>query len=143
MVNSILTAISRTLDSVFNCPIHADTIEQHLNAPCFLITPLTHSEKHIINERYQKDIHFVIQYFPKSKQYHLECNEVAEKLTDALCELQTADGIIRAVGEMEAEIVDGVLNFTVHYKPFVIRVRKDNEDSELMGTLEATTTVKE
>lgn len=143
MVNSILTAISRTLDSVFNCPIHADTIEQHLNAPCFLITPLTHSEKHIINERYQKDIHFVIQYFPKSKQYHLECNEVAEKLTDALCELQTADGIIRAVGEMGAEIVDGVLNFTVHYKPFVIRVRKDNEDSELMGTLEATTTVKE
>ena len=143
MVNSILTAISRTLDSVFNCPIHADTIEQHLNAPCFLITPLTHSEKHIINERYQKDIHFVIQYFPKGKQYHLECNEVAEKLTDALCELQTADGIIRAVGEMEAEIVDGVLNFKVHYKPFVIRVRKDNEDSELMGTLEATTTVKE
>ena len=143
MVNSILTAISRTLDSVFNCPIHADTIEQHLNAPCFLITPLTHSEKHIINERYQKDIHFVIQYFPKSKHYHLECNEVAEKLTDALCELQTADGIIRAVGEMGAEIVDGVLNFTVHYKPFVIRVRKDNEDSELMGTLEATTTVKE
>ena len=143
MVNSILTAISRTLDSVFNCPIHADTIEQHLNAPCFLITPLTHSEKHIINERYQKDIHFVIQYFPKGKHYHLECNEVAEKLTDALCELQTADGIIRAVGEMEAEIVDGVLNFTVHYKPFVIRVRKDNEDSELMGTLEATTTVKE
>ena len=143
MVNSILTAISRTLDSVFNCPIHADTIEQHLNAPCFLITPLTHSEKHIINERYQKDIHFVIQYFPKHKHYHLECNEVAEKLTDALCELQTADGIIRAVGEMEAEIVDGVLNFTVHYKPFVIRVRKDNEDSELMGTLEATTTVKE
>lgn len=143
MVNSILTAISRTLDSVFNCPIHADTIEQHLNAPCFLITPLTHSEKHIINERYQKDIHFVIQYFPKHKHYHLECNEVAEKLTDALCELQTADGIIRAVGEMGAEIVDGVLNFTVHYKPFVIRVRKDNEDSELMGTLEATTTVKE
>lgn len=143
MVNSILTAISRTLDSVFNCPIHADTIEQHLKAPCFLITPLTHSEKHIINERYQKDIHFVIQYFPRHKHYHLECNEVAEKLTDALCELQTADGIIRAVGEMESEIVDGVLNFTVHYKPFVIRVRKDNEDSELMGTLEATTTVKE
>ena len=143
MVNSILTAISRTLDSVFNCPIHADTIEQHLNAPCFLITPLIQSDKHIINVRYQKDIHFVIQYFPKGKQYHLECNEVAEKLTDALCELQTADGIIRAVGEMESEIVDGVLNFTVHYKPFVIRVRKDNEDSELMGTLEATTTVKE
>ena len=143
MVNSILTAISQTLDSVFNCPIHADTIEQHLNAPCFLITPLTHSEKHIINERYQKDIHFVIQYFPKHKHYHLECNEVAEKLTDALCELHTDDGIIRAVGEMGAEIVDGVLNFTVHYKPFVIRVRKDNEDSELMGTLEATTTVKE
>lgn len=143
MVNSILTAISRTLDSVFKCPIHADTIEQHLNAPCFLITPLIQSDKHIINERYQKDIHFVIQYFPRHKHYHLECNEVAEKLTDALCELQTADGIIRAVGEMESEIVDGVLNFTVHYKPFVIRVRKDNEDSELMGTLEATTTVKE
>lgn len=143
MVNSILTAISRTLDSVFNCPSHADTIEQHLNAPCFLITPLIQSDKHIINERYQKDIHFVIQYFPKHKHYHLECNEVAEKLTDALCELQTADGIIRAVGEMGAEIVDGVLNFTVHYKPFVIRVRKDNEDSELMGTLETTTTVKE
>ena len=89
------------------------------------------------------DIHFVIQYFPKHKHYHLECNEVAEKLTDALCELQTADGIIRAVGEMEAEIVDGVLNFTVHYKPFVIRDRKDNEDSELMGILEATTTGKE
>ena len=143
MVNSILTAISQTLDSVFNCPIHADAIEQCLKTPCFLITPLIQSDKHIINERYQKDIHFVIQYFPKGKHYHLECNEVAEKLTDALCELQTADGIIRAVGEMEAEIVDGVLNFTVHYKPFVIRVRKDNEDSELMGTLEATTTVKE
>lgn len=143
MVNSILTAISRTLDSVFKCPIHADTIEQHLNAPCFLITPLIQSDKHIINERYQKDIHFVIQYFPKGKQYHLECNEVAEKLTDALCELHTDDGIIRAVGEMGAETVDGVLNFTVRYKPFVVRVRNDSEDGEVMETLSMNTTVKE
>ena len=143
MVNSILTAISQTLDSVFNYPIHADAIEQNLKTPCFLITPLTHSEKHIINERYEKNIHFIIQYFPKSKHYHMECNEVAEKMTSALFELHTADGIIRAVGEMGAETVDGVLNFTVHYKPFVVRVRNDSEDGEVMETLSMNTTIKE
>lgn len=143
MVNSILTAISQTLDDVFGYTNHADAIEQGLETPCFLITPLIQSDKHIINERYQKDIHFVIQYFPKGKQYHLECNEVAEKLTDALCELQTADGIIRAVGEMGVETVDGVLNFTVRYKPFVVRVRNDSEDGEVMETLSMNTTVKE
>lgn len=143
MVNSILTAISQALDAEFGYPIYADSIEQNLKAPCFLITPLTQSEKHIINERYEKNIHFIIQYFPKSKHYHMECNEVAEKMTSVLFELHTDDGIIRAVGEMGAETVDGVLNFTVHYKPFVVRVRNDSEDGEVMETLSMNTAIKE
>ena len=133
MVNSILTAISRTLDSVFNCPIHADTIEQHLNAPCFLITPLTHSEKHIINERYQKDIHFVIQYFPKSKHSpNAECNEVGEELMQCLEYIPVLDAMLRGTA-MNYEVIDGVLNFFVNYDCFVYKV----DEKILMETMQS------
>lgn len=136
MINSVLIAITQALDRAFGYPVAIDNVEQELETPSFLITPLTLTEKHIINERYERNFHYIIQYFPKGKEYHMECNEVAEMLMNTLYELDTKDGIIRASGDMKTNVVDGVLTFEVQYKPLVVKVNSTHEEAgELMETL--------
>ena len=144
MVNSVLTGISQALYAEFGYRIYSDGVEQNLKPPCFLITPLTLSEKHIINERYERNFHYIIQYFPKSKKYHIECNEVTERLMNILHEVITDNGIIRSKGDMKSEVHDGVLMFEVKYSPLVVKVKSNaTEDSELMGSLTQINNIKE
>lgn len=144
MVNSVLTGISQALYAEFGYRIYSDGVEQNLKPPCFLITPLTLSEKHIINERYERNFHYIIQYFPKSKKYHIECNEVTERLMNILHEVITDNGIIRSKGEMKTEVVNGVLMLEVKYNPLVVKVKSNaTEDSELMGSLTQINNIKE
>lgn len=146
MNNSITLGVVRNIATEFDLPVHIDEIEQDLKNGCFLITPLTDIENHIINNRYQRQYDFMVQYFPKAKRkYRTECNDVSDKLKEVLGLIKIKDEYIRNSGSMTAEINDGILNFKVTYKPQVFKVltlTKD-EETELMGYLTQRVNLKE
>lgn len=143
MLNKITVGITQALNAEFGdeVKIYIDDIEQGLEEPCFLVTPLTSTENHLISKRYERNYPFVIQYFPKSKNYRTECNEVTEQLFNALENIKMDGDLIRGT-DMTGHIEDGVLNFEVTYKLHVFKVRTSTED-EVMENMEQDVSVKE
>lgn len=143
MVNAIRQGIIDAIDNEFGLPICIDKIKQGVNEPCFLVTSLTNSENHILNSRHQRNIQFMVQYFPSSQEeYADECNDVSERLFDILDMITVKDGYMRHDGDMNAHTVDDVLNFEVTYRPMVFKIPKE-QINEPMETLNSTIAVKE
>lgn len=140
MINSIIEAISTTLDAEFKgYEIHMEEIKQGLKEPCFFIVCMNPTTELFLGKRYFRSNSFCIQYFPKSdggKQR--ECNDVAEKLNWCL-ECITVMGDKFRGTKMHSEVVNGVLNLFVNYDCFVHKVEK----TDLMGEMIADTKVKE
>ena len=143
MLNKITIGISQALNAEFGDGVknHIDDVEQGLVAPCFLITPLTPTETHLLGKRYERRYPFVLQYFPENMAYRAECNEKAEKLFNIL-EYITADGLLIHGTNMEAHVVDGVLNFEVTYKMHIIK-KREGAEGEDMENLELEASLKE
>lgn len=138
MINSIITAISITLNDEFGYENHMEEIKQDLVEPCFFIQCLNPTTELFLGKRYFRQNMFCIQYFPKGGNRQQECNEVAEKMIWCL-EYITVDGQKMRGTKMTYQVVDGVLNFFLNYDCFVYRVEND----EVMETLESTTDLKE
>ena len=85
MINTIISAISNTLDTEFGYDVHLGQVEQGLEIPCFFINCLNPQISKFPGNRYYRENQFCIQYVPKSiPNSHAalwECNEVAESLT--------------------------------------------------------------
>lgn len=143
MLNKITIGITQALNAEFGdeVKIHIDEIEQGLIEPCFLVTPLTDTENLVIGKRYERSYPFVIQYFPKSKNYRTECNEVTEQLFNIL-ELITMDGDLIRGSDMTGHVEDGVLNFEVTFKLHVFK-KRTSTDEEVMENLEQDISIKE
>lgn len=143
MVNKLTKAIVAALDKDFSCPAYIDDIEQDKPEFCFLVTPLVQPEISLVMNRYERQHSFMVQYFPSDQiEYREECNTVAEKLYNALELVTAADGNMYRGEDKSAEIVDGVLNFSVTYKCMVIK-KHVFEKSEVMESLEQNFDVKE
>lgn len=144
MINSIIRAISITLDAEFDekeYSFHMEEMKQDLKEPCFFIACLNPTHELFLGKRYFRQNQFVIQYFPEStEELQSECNAVAERMTWCL-EYITVPGEDKPImgTKMKYRIIDGVLNFFVNYDCFVRRV----EQNEAMETLESNTGVKE
>lgn len=143
MLDKITVGITQALDADFGDSIqtYIDDIEQGLEEPCFLITPLTTVENHLIGKRYERNYPFVIQYFPKSKNYRTECNKVTEQLFNVLESIKMDGDLIRGT-DMTGHIEDGVLNFEVTFKLHVFK-KKTITDDEVMELLKRGISVKE
>lgn len=143
MLNKITIGITQALNAEFgdSKKIYIDDIEQGLEEPCFLVTPLTSVENLLIGKRYERNYPFMIQYFPKDKDYRTECNKVTEQLFNTLENIMMDGDLIRGT-DMTAHIEDGVLNFEVTYKLHVFKVKTSTED-EVMESLEQDISVKE
>lgn len=145
MNNKITLGIVRNIATEFKMPVCIDDIEQDIKG-CFLLTPLISTESHIINNRYQRNYDYMVQYFPqKEKKYHAECMDVSDRLMIALGQITVDGSIMRNSGKMSGEIVDGVLNFKASYKPQVFRnyVLSKDEETELMWYLTQNIKLKE
>lgn len=138
MINSIIEAISITLDAEFGYETHMEEIKQDLVEPCFYISCLNPTVELFLGKRYFRQNQFVIQYFPESDNEQWECNSVAERLM-WLLEYITLDGDLTRGTAMKYEVIDGVLNFFVNYDCFVYRL----EENTPMETIESNTNVKE
>lgn len=143
MLNKITIGITQALNAEFgdSIEIYIDDMEQGIDEPCFLVTPRTTIENLLIGKRYERNYPFVIQYFPESKDYRTECNNVTEQLFNSL-EIITADGDLIRGSDMTAHIDDGVLNFEVTYKLHVFK-KRTSTDEEVMENLKQDISVKE
>ncbi|MBO5030745.1 MAG: hypothetical protein J6C19_14425 [Lachnospiraceae bacterium] len=141
MNSRIRQAVIWAISEEFGFPIYIDTIEQDLEEPCFLITSLMNTESHIIMNRYQRQYPYMIQYFPESEDYNTECSKVSDKLLDILEYVKNGDTVYRA-DSLSGQTQDGILNFSVTYKPMVIKERKSETSEEAMNELEQNLEVK-
>lgn len=140
MINSIIEAISVSLDAEFGYETHMEEIKQGLTEPCFFISCLNPTTELFLGKRYFRTNQFCIQYFPQSHEdKQRECNDIAERLIWSL-EYIDLDGNLTRGTEMKYEVVDGVLNFFVNYNCFIYRMEKTEAEME---SVESSTKVKE
>ena len=130
MINGIIEAISISLGAEFpddKYEFHMEEIKQGLTEPCFYIAVLEPNNAQFLGVRYDTTNGFVIQYFPESKDaYQRECNDVAERVVDCLKYI-TVDGEEKPIRgtKMKYQVVDGVLNFFVHYDLMVVKPKNE------------------
>lgn len=126
MINNVITGISTALNTAFGdgYEIHGEEIKQDMEEPCFFISTINPSTQEYPGKRYKRENRFMIQYFPESKyDSNTECISAAEKMFWCLDQIRIGDNSIRGYN-MNYEIVDGILNFTVDYNFFVRRTEK-------------------
>lgn len=137
MLNKTIIGISQALNQAFgdDYNIYIDNVEQDLNAPCFLVLPITKSQEQRLGNRYERFQTFDIHYFPSNtEKYTRECMDVVEKLFDVL-EHITVDGDLVRGTSMNSEIQEGVLHFFVDYNMFLTkqqeRINMETIDSDV------------
>ena len=140
MINAAITGISIALNVAFGdgYEIHCEEIKQDMKVPCFFISPLNPSIRGYPGKRYRRENRFMIQYFPESEyDANMECMDTAEKMFWCLEQIKIGNKPIRGYN-MNYEIVDGILNFTVDYNFFVHKT----ENMERMHRMRSDTRAK-
>lgn len=137
MLNSIVDGISMKLNIIFgdSHKATAENVEQGLQPHSFFIKPLPVTHKPLLGNRAQRTYPFVISYFPDtaSMEMNAEMMDVAEKLLDGLEYITLQNGDVIRGHELEPEIVDDVLHFSVKYIVFITKA----EQRDSMATLNA------
>lgn len=140
MINKIIDGICIALNNEFgdSYEIYTESVEQGLKEPCFFINSLNPTNAQFLNNKYERTQPFCIQYFPSSSEKNYECNEVLEQLNQCLEYISVSDNLTRGT-EMHGEMVDGILNYFIHYDFFVI---KQEDAEERMGEFKHKSKVK-
>lgn len=136
VIDGIITAIRTEYDKSFR--IYTESVEQGLKEPCFSILCLDGSGEKKAVTRHKRTQLFIIRYFPASEEEPIaECNEVMERLY-TLLELIDAGVKLRGI-DMKGNITDGVLQFRVTYKSFLL----EKKETVTMDEIEINTSGKE
>lgn len=138
MLNSIVDGISMKLNSIFgdSYKVTAENVAQGLQPHSFFIKPLPVTHKPLLGKRAQRTYSFVITYFPDTAntEMNAEMMEVAEKLLDGLEYITLLNGEVIRGHELEPEIVDDVLHFSVKYIVFINKAVRE-ESMETLGAV--------
>ena len=128
MLNEITKGIAKKLSENFDCKVYKENIPQGFEKPCFYIQHVqTFSHKKLAN-RYLRENHFDVMYFPKDNyKENSDIYNTSETLFLCLEEIFVLDNLVRGV-KMSPEIVDGVLHFFVNYDMFVKRPETNTAD---------------
>ena len=126
MIKKILDAIAEALFQKFgsNYEIYTEKVEQGLDGNCFTIRCLNPMLKCDLKQRFKENLLFSVQYFPTSTTDNTiiqECTEVLEKLFDTLPDIKV-DGKVIHADQLQGQITDDVLTFTVTYNLFVLKI---------------------
>ena len=128
MINKIIDGICLALSSKFNgSEIYTETVKQGLEDGSFSIVCLNPTYTHFLGKRYFRTNQFCIHYFPKTDEPKSECNEILERLYDAL-EIIEVDGDSIRGTNMKSEMDEGVLHFFVNYDFFMIHKNADEDE---------------
>lgn len=131
----IKIGICKKLSSVFgdSYSIYTEEITQGLEPPAFFIKNIRSSQIQGVGKRYYKSNLFIVNFFPVEDNTEMsQCNEVADKLFDALKYIEEGAVIIRGTN-MSSEVVDKVLNFSIEFNfPIINSTRQDDFMSTLI-----------
>lgn len=117
MVNDIVTGITVQLNKKFgdSKKIYTSNVEQGLEQPCFFVKLLTAINTPLIGKRKKRDYPFDIHYFPSDETDNEEMMAVGDCLMEVLEYIVMLDGDMLRGKDLEYEIRDGVLHFSVTY----------------------------
>jgi hypothetical protein len=136
MLNDIVSGISTKLHGAFGdgYKIYIEEVKQGLTEPCFSISCVNPTNTQVLGNRFFRTNLFSVQYFPKSKtNAKAECLDIQDELFLALEYITVTGDLVRGTN-MNGQVIDGVLVFTVNYDLYV---RKET-DLDPMETLTVT-----
>ena len=138
MFDELIRGISAALYSVFGegYEIYWNDVEQGLQEPCFLISVQKPEIVPMLGKRSLRRNPFDIQYFPASPGSNAELFAAAEKMEEALLEIELSNGDRLRGTAISLESVDNVLHFFVQYNYFTLRMSEETS----METLESKVT---
>ena len=119
MIERIISGILEALHEEFGegYRLYTETVEQGLQEPCFFIFCINPNIRLFRGRRYQNTNQFSIQYLSDKDEAMTDCNRIAERLFSCLELIPVAGDLLRGTN-MEANIVDNVLTYTVNYDYF-------------------------
>ena len=122
MINKLLDAIAEALFQAYGSSheIYTEKVEQGLVEPCFLIRCLDPTMNRDLDRRFKRTTLFSVQYFPATDAKVAECTGVLETLFDILTDLPVSGSVVHGV-DLNGQITDDVLTFTVRYDLFVLK----------------------
>ena len=125
-IKELIDAIAEALFQEFGSSyeIYTENVEQGLQEPCFMIRCLNQTKNLHLDIRYKRTNQFVIQYIPSTSEANEECASVLERLFDCLEYVTLSSKPVQGTN-MNGEITDGILNFTVNYDGFVLKGRSE------------------
>ena len=132
MIKNIIDAIAEALFKEFKegFEIYTENVEQGLKEPCFFIEYLKPSMELHLGSRYKKNMTFIVQYIPKlNAESNYECLNVLERLFEILSDLVVEDRVLHEKN-MQGEVTDGILTFTIDYETFVRKAFKPEENMD-------------
>ena len=141
-IQNLIDAIAEALFQTFGsgCDIYTEKVEQNMSTPCFLIRCLNPTLNVHLGQCYKRTNLFSIQYIPSSAEANEECYSVLEKLFECLNDVILPDGKPLHGQNLNGEVTDGTLTFTVNYDGFVYR-KPDDPEPEMVD-YEVSTDVK-
>lgn len=135
LIDAIASALFQEFGSDYK--IYTEKVEQGLEEPCFLIRCLSPTKNVFLGRCYKRTNQFAVQYFPSTVDVIEECHSVLERLFECLQDVILSGKPIHGK-ELNGEIADGILTFTVNYDGFVLKT----EEQYIMEDLELLTEAK-
>lgn len=131
-IQNLTDAIAEALFQEFGSDyeIYTERVEQGLTEPCFLIRCLNPTKNRHLGLRYIRTNQFSIQYFPSTAEVIAECTSVMERLFECLDSITLSGKPIHGMN-LNGEITDGVLTFTVNYDGFVLKKEEQSHMEDL------------
>ncbi len=115
IIDGILAALSEEFGDEYT--LYTESVKQGMKEPCFFVFCISPNTRVFRGRRYYHENQFAIQYLTAADEPRAECASVAERLFACL-ELITVDGDLMRGTDMNADISDEVLTFTVNYNYF-------------------------
>ena len=117
LIDAIAEALFQTFGSGYE--IYTEKVEQNMSTPCFMIRCLNPTMNVYLGQCYKRTNLFSIQYIPSSAEANEECYSVSEKLFECLKDVILSNGKPLHGQNLNGEVTDGTLTFTVNYDGFV------------------------
>lgn len=136
MINSIISGMARAIYAEFGdaYTIYKEEIPQGLTTPCFYLSCVDAEQNRFRGDVYKAEHRFMVLYFPSTEDVNTECMDVADRLWMAMELIETEIG--KKMGtKMQADIQDGLLNFSLTYSGYY---RREREPVSYMEHLEGT-----
>lgn len=102
--------------------IYTEPVSQMLETSSFFVKCLNPAQNIDYWKRYKKNHQFSVQYIPAEADLYsyAECNAIADELFDCLANISVSNKVLHG-SNLQSQITDGVLTFTVDYNIFVMK----------------------